>query len=43
MMLFNEIDHFIEVYNNLVIEFVQFLGPLSFVGFITINAFSQAR
>ena len=31
MMLFNEIDNFIEVYNNSVIELVQCLG-ISFFG-----------
>ena len=39
MMLFNEIDNFIEVYNNLVIELVQYFGTRSLIGLIT----SQAR
>ena len=34
-MLFNEIDNFIEVYNNSVIELIVFLGPRSLVGLIT--------
>ena len=33
-MLFNEIDNFIEVYNNSVIELVQCFGPRSLVGMI---------
>ena len=39
MMLFNEIENFIEVYNNSVIELIQCLGPRSLVGLIT----SQVR
>ena len=40
MIVFNEIDNFIEVYNNSVIELLySVLGPRSLVGLIT----SQAR
>ena len=34
MMVFNEIDNFIEVYNNSVIELLSVLGPRSLVGLI---------
>ena len=39
LMLFTEVDNFIEVYNNSVIDSYSVLGPRSLVGLIT----SQAR